>query len=153
MHLNFQKCFAQTYVNALKSGDCFSTMNNVLRWGVLADWSKKISKGANYVWRRTQTYVKAATTFSYRGGHHIFIDHLSYARQVLKNLKDNKAEVFPLACRRVVYSKERWQMLKQAETEWRDSADSNLCSRKILSETQTSKNSFSTHLQELYKKL
>lgn len=74
---------------------------------------RKISKGANYVWGRTQTYVKAVTTFSYRGRHHILIDHLSYARQVLKDLKDNKAEVFPLPCRRVVYSKERWQMLNR----------------------------------------
>ena len=41
MHLNFQKCFTQTYLTALKSRDYFTTMNNVLQWGVSADWSKK----------------------------------------------------------------------------------------------------------------
>lgn len=41
MHLNFQKRFTQTCPNAVKSGDCISTMNNVLSWGVSADWSEK----------------------------------------------------------------------------------------------------------------
>lgn len=151
MHLNFQKCFTQTYVYALKSGDCFSTMNNVFRWGVLADWSKKSLREQIMYEEELKLTSKLLLLLATEAGTiYLLITYLSYAKQVLKDLKDNKAEVFPLACRRVVYSKERWQM---SETEWRNSADSNLCSRKILSEMQTSKNSFSTHSQELYKKL